>query len=290
LRFSHTALPYDNWTLHGEAPFVAGLSGGSSGLQTAHFTVPFRAVGDRAKVAMTGFFGDAITGAHLAGPAYDHVVMSRLPLWSAPLEETYAEELGVLRAEVRQIDTQLSDVRPHQRALFIDFTLRQATWISQTFSLCSWFVEFSAPFVHRDLVSFLFNLPAEHLERQALYDRWLNRQAQTSQRPQWLTAAAMKGAAAVTSLAERAVYRGLGLSNPTTVVDWSKMHRASFEWFDEAVHDFTDDERLRGIAERELRALRQATRISVFSPLLCALGIMRARTDRHIAGAAAVPS
>lgn len=281
LRFRHTPISYENWTLHDEASFVTGLSGGASGLQAALFVVPFRAVADRAEVAMTGFLGDAITGAHLDGPPCDRLAMSRLAEWKAPVEESYSEELGVIRAALGQTETHLNALSPHQRSLFIDFTVRQATWISQSFSLCSWFVDLSAPFVHRDLMSFLFGLPEEHLRGQALYDRWLTRSARRLERSPRFTSAVTNRMAALTSLGRRAVCRGFGVNSPETVVNWSEMHRVSAKWFDESIRDFEEDARLRGVAEFELLALRRTSRIPRFSPLLLALGIMRPWIDRR---------
>ena len=285
LRLSHSCIPYDKWTLHGEAPFVADLGGGASGLQAAHFTVPFRRLAQCADVAITGFMGDATTGAHLNGPSYDHVALCRLPGWRAPFAEVYAEELSALRSELALVDAVRSDLAPHQRTLLVDFTIRQATWISQSFSLCSWYTDVSAPFVHRGLVSFLFNLPKEHLAKQALYDRWLARKGEALERSGRVVSTITERAIGLTLFIDRAICKGLGVGSPASVVNWPKMYRGSRESFEGTLEAFHEDDRLHTIAAHELDTLRHVRRRGL-SPLLFALPIMQARTDRTSCGKA----
>jgi hypothetical protein len=274
LGLPHRRIPYEHWTLHGEADFVAAISGGSAGLQTSHNIVGYRDIGDQADTAMVGFLGDAITGAHLGPRSLDRLGLSFTRNWHPPFEEMYAEELAALRNEMEGYARDLSTLAPHQRLLLLDFTVRQATWISQTFSLCNWWIDLSTPFCHRDLIRFLFNLPEQEIEHQRFYTRWL---AQTGKRLREERPSLGERLIDAERLARRAMTRFLGTTHPDSTVDWTAMQRASMSWLEKTISGYHEDTRLKALATTELQGLKSSKPPLPVSPLLFAASIMLAR-------------
>jgi hypothetical protein len=269
LGFRHRPIPYSDWTLAGEADFIMRLAGGAAGLQTAHVRVGFREVARTADIAITGFLGDAVTGAHLRA-GRERVIFAWAARWTAPFREDYAKELAILRDEVESQARAGDGLAPHQRALLVDLTIRQASWISETFSLCGWSVPVATPFCHRDLIRFLFNLPEDQLSGQVLYDRWL-----AQKRSQWRSKGPDPRAAfeAVERAARSWTSRRLGRLHPDPTVDWTRMQRQSRDWLARSVERFGGDDRLRRIARIETRALAERRRHTP-SPLLLAIPLM----------------
>lgn len=273
LGMPHRRIPYSDWTLQGEADFIASLSGGSSGLQTSHNTVPFRDMSRRAGTAVVGFLGGDITGDHLSADFPDGFALPHVRSWSAPIEELYREELKAVRQEVHQFAAGLNGLPQYQKALMSDFLVRQATWISQTFSLCGWWMDLSMPFYHRDLITYLFNLPEAELRHQALYRRWSDIAAARLRRR------GSSVAAAWTRLQRQVRLRmnwRFGTPHPDVSVDWRARMGKSGAWLEQVVERFDEDQRLQGLARDELSGW-QTSRQNWVSPIVYAASIMLAR-------------
>ncbi|WP_353250667.1 asparagine synthase-related protein [Salinisphaera sp. T31B1] len=177
---NHQVIPYDaSWTIRRYCEPINSLARGASGLQPAHVLPAFARVRlDGLDGSVTGFLGDALTGAHMPrNPDTDSLgncfsFLNRLK--TANFHDLFSDAhrsncAAVLDTEERLRKLGLTRI---QQRMYIDLTVRQATWIANSFRLCGWDSTLLSPFFNKDLMLFMMSLPDDYLTGQRLYRDW----------------------------------------------------------------------------------------------------------------------
>jgi Asparagine synthase len=240
----HTVIDYSNWTFESYAELIVALSGGSSGVQTASHVVAYERLADRVPLAMVGYLGDALTGAHLPrdGQTIADPVLPFRGSWHPSVVEEYSPEWEGLQAMLESRWPSYADVPLRQRAMLTDLLVRQATWISATFDLCDWFVPLSFPLFSRSLIQFCLNLPEPDLVDQSLYRRWL---ARSRNRTMAETRGAKRQSSALLQPLLHRLDRFRG-KRQFDLLDWKKQFDGSKSWL-RRVFDEKAEARLRRV-------------------------------------------
>ncbi len=175
LGYQALTVPYEEWTLNTYRPQVIGLHAGCSGLQTGHNILGVDWVKEKASLAVVGFLGDALTGAHsgpTGHPDRKYALGILLPSHRDPLlGEVYAEESEYIKSHVIGRFNELAeDIGPTGALMILDLQWRQARSISMMFDLCDWFLPVSCPFMHRQLIASALTASTEALAGQHAYD------------------------------------------------------------------------------------------------------------------------
>lgn len=182
LGLPHHRLPYSDWSFEGLAPYIAALTGGLAGLQTAHNTAGVQRLPDDVDSAVIGFLGDPLTGSHYPETSAAATNLGFRRAYGPRLEDHYGDALDSLEAEIGATHEQ-AGLGSAQAAILRDLTIRQASWISTTMDLWDWLVPVKTPFFNRDLIRFFLGLPEAELADQALYRRWAEARLPRRPRP-----------------------------------------------------------------------------------------------------------
>jgi hypothetical protein len=253
LGIEHQAIDYSSWDFKTYADAVVELAAGASGLQVAHHLVAYDRLRGRVALALVGFLGDAITGAHLpqSGQTVLDIVLPFRRNWHPDLRAAYAEELRQLEAEVEQYWRDTTGLHEHQRSQLTDLVVRQGTWISSSFDVCDWFVPLSFPFFSRHLIRFWLNQPIGNLQGQRLYSEWVadrfSRVRASRRRTSSLSTRMYEGIQQALDYVDAATKRAPAVA----VVDWRDKLASSASWLDDLSRHTTDD-RLRRVLPAQL--------------------------------------
>jgi hypothetical protein len=179
LAISFQPVPYDRWSLNSFHDTIIGVHGGCSGLQTAHNIVGYDfAQSKGADVAVVGFLGDALTGAH-HGPSGKpdikrvlKVLLSQNAASHAARE--YPEEREYICDHIiSQYENLAKQTTPSAALMLLDLRFRQARWIGMMFNLCSWHLPVAVPFFCEAIIRRSLNARPEQLAGQQIYDKLL---------------------------------------------------------------------------------------------------------------------
>ena len=180
----HFPLPYGDWKMGSEARTIAALSGGNAGLQVEHNSIGFKRAAKHFRRVAVGFLGGTLTGANLPknGRTEYDVILNFKRLLREEVKAIFRDELHEIESEIASEKDALSGLSNTQKNLLLDWTIRQATWISTTFDQCGWYLPICFPFYNRELMKFCFGLGREHLENQRLYRSWVTRETSSTAR------------------------------------------------------------------------------------------------------------
>ena len=193
-------------------------------------------------MAIIGFLGGTLSGGLLpdsrpvSASNVHQSILQRLG-YDPSIEELFSDEIDHLKAHLKTEYRELT-CRPEQRAQLIDWTTRQASWISATFDVAESFLPIAYPFYYRPLLKFMFNLPRPLLKRQKLYRYWLRRCSQTER--------LSSGTASLQTVRSRSS------DSTPAVVNWRARIERSSEWLMEMIDRYCDDTRLRKVCSISL--------------------------------------
>lgn len=178
-KMKHHVVPYEEWGYGTYANLIIESHGGAMGLQIAQNLVGFDWLGEsNFRSAIVGHLGDPITGSHLGDKEdvpVQQLIRTTIPNrhpWDVDLESIFEKEILILENWIYEEKKKLSGLTSSQIHRIIDITTRQAAWISNMFTTCSWFVPLRYPFFYRPLLQALFKADFEKLKGQALYENW----------------------------------------------------------------------------------------------------------------------
>lgn len=182
LGMQHYFCPYEEWTLTTYEEQIVKLHSGCTGLQTNHGIVGYDWL-QKAKVAdvaIVGFLGDVLTGAHLGKDqaiTEQQVLNTILGNTNNELIKKYfEEEIKFIIDEILKIWRNQKDISPIQHLIMLDLWYRQARFVSMGFDLAAWSIDISYPFFSRTLIQMLLNARDSDLISQVLYDKALTMQ------------------------------------------------------------------------------------------------------------------
>lgn len=177
-------VPSDTWFFGSYQRPIIGLNAGCTGLEAANNAVAFDFCRSDTDLATVGFLGDALTGGHFGAgdrvdlPAAADLILSNGRPIDIDVDKIFPESAPDVRGKIEHLYNSETDLLPHQKLIYLDLTIRQATWISTMLDICEWFVEISTPFFYRPLMTYLCSLQASDLDGQRLYDEWLSGKAE----------------------------------------------------------------------------------------------------------------
>ena len=257
LGYPHQVVPYDWWDFKTYARRIIKLHGGMVGLQTSHILPGLETADQYCDTVLVGFLGDAITGQklpanHEPGP-HDlmRLLFSNLG-FEKSLKDLYPGKSRQVKGKARILSEKHDNLAPMQAFLLLDWTIRQASWVTGFLDVGESFVQVATPFYSRSLLKLFFNLPPELLRKQKLYRTWI--------RAQWRSL-----------WPEEVNYRPM-LANKAAVarLNWSDRVRRNEDWFAEVIGAGCHDTRLRQLCV-ECLATASQTKKGSFPTLLLAI-------------------
>ena len=178
LGVEHRQVPYEDWTYGTFAKQFIGLGAGASGLADAHNVVGFAWTSQFAKLAIVGYLGGPVTGWAIHSDEASTVrrrrslVFPNLNARDFDFRSAFPNEVNHLIEAERKQEADLSDLPTQQISMVQDWSIRQASWLSQMFDQCEWYCDLAYPFYYRPLMQFIFNSSFSDLSNQSLYDNW----------------------------------------------------------------------------------------------------------------------
>ncbi|MCC5618308.1 7-cyano-7-deazaguanine synthase [Nostoc sp. CHAB 5836] len=254
LGINHHLIPYDDWRVETYADKVIALMGGAIGFQVIHMVTGFDYARQMTQHTTVGFLGDALTGNHLPHQAdIDFNSVLKIichKLWEkdydADIHQSFPTEVNKLITKLMERYNSMVDLAPYQRAILLDLSIRQGTWISSAFDMAEYFVEISYPFYYRPLMKFLINQPFSMLQDQKLYDQWLRRA--------YLETSPLIFVQLNTFMSK--VMRRLKLTRFAEVngnLDWKKRIEYSRPWLKEKIESFQGTSRLQTVCHESFK-------------------------------------
>lgn len=244
LGLPHEKIPYGGWDWSAYADFVVDVSGGLSGLQTAHNIVAFDAVRNRFDLALLGFYGDTQTGSNATDDKSTWFVKAFELGFDVDcgFADRYDPELREIMAEIETDFPYPGDYAQHRNYVFSDLYMRQPTRMANAIGLCSLFLDVATPLYHRELLGFSFDMPGDASIARKFFKDWhrcKKDRFRAAGRPFGPRGAFQRAEFMVHDLLDRVVWRyekvigdAGSLSNPE-ILSFTQMLKTSAPWLRE---------------------------------------------------------